>query len=60
MLKKTAFLPAIFACILTLGSVPYALAGDVKLVSGTLDSVCRVEITWGRMPQTARQLNSIR
>lgn len=46
MLKKTAFLPAIFACILTLSSVPYALAGDVKLVSG-LDSVCRVEITWG-------------
>ena len=47
MLKKTEFLSVIFACILTLGSMPYALAGDVKLVSDTLDSVCGVEITWG-------------
>ena len=47
MLKKTEFLPAICACIFTLGPMPYALAGDVKLVSGTWDSVCRVEITWG-------------
>ena len=47
MLKKAEFLPGIFACILTLGSMPSALAGDVKLVSGTWDSVCRVEITWG-------------
>lgn len=47
MLKKTEFLPGIFACLLTLGSTPSALAGDVKLVSGTWESVCRVEITWG-------------
>ena len=47
MLKRTEFLPGICACILTLGSTPYASAGDVKLVSGTWDSVCRVEITWG-------------
>ena len=47
MLKKTEFLPGIFACLLTLGSMPSALAGDIKLVSGTWDSVCRVEITWG-------------
>ena len=47
MLKKTEFLPGIFACILPLGFMAHALAGDVKLVSDTLDSVCRVEITWG-------------
>lgn len=47
MLKKTEFVPGIFACILTLGSTASAFAGDVKLVSDTWDSVCRVEITWG-------------
>ncbi len=47
MLKKTKFLPGIFACIFTLGSIASALAGDVKLVSDTWDSVCRVEITSG-------------
>ena len=47
MLKKTEFLSGIFLCMLTLGSMPYALAGDVKLVSDTLDNVCGVEITWG-------------
>ena len=47
MLNKTEFLPGIFACILTLGPIAYALAGDVNLVSDSWDSVCRVEITWG-------------
>ncbi len=47
MLKKADFLPGTFACILTLGSIAYASAGDVKLVSDSWDSVCRVEITWG-------------
>ena len=47
MLKKTEILPRIFAYLLALGSTADAMAGDVKLVSGTLDSVCRVEITWG-------------
>jgi hypothetical protein len=47
MLKKTEILPGIFACILALASIANALAGDVKLVSGFWDSVCRVEITWG-------------
>lgn len=47
MLKQSEFLPGIFACILTLGSIASALAGDVKLVSDTWDSVCRVEITSG-------------
>ena len=47
MLNITAFVPATFACIFTLGTIAYALAGDVRLVSDTWDSVCRVEITWG-------------
>ncbi|HKB82181.1 MAG TPA: hypothetical protein VKD04_03125 [Burkholderiales bacterium] len=47
MLKKIGFLPGLFACILASGCMPNALAGDVKLVSDTWDSVCRVEITWG-------------
>lgn len=47
MPTTTAFLPGIFACILTLGAIADALAGDVKLVSDNWDSVCRVEITWG-------------
>lgn len=47
MFKKTGFLPGICACLLTLGSTPYALAGDVKLVSDTWDNVCGVEITSG-------------
>ncbi len=47
MLDRTTFLNGIFACIVTSGSVTNAWAGDVKLVSDTFDSVCRVEITWG-------------
>ena len=47
MLKKTEFLPGIFAGMLALGFIANSSAGDVKLVSDTLDSVCRVEISWG-------------
>ena len=48
MLIQTKRLRGICACIIaTLGSVACALAGEVKLVSDTLDEVCRVEITWG-------------
>lgn len=47
MLKKTELIPAIFACMLTLGPIAHALAGNVKLVSDAWDSVCQVEITWG-------------
>jgi hypothetical protein len=47
VVKKTAFLPATFACMLILGLIGDSLAGDVKLVSDTLDEICRVEITWG-------------
>jgi hypothetical protein len=39
----TALLPGILALV----SMANASAGDVKLVSDTLDSVCQVEITWG-------------
>ena len=47
MLKKTEFVRGIFACMLIPGSIAHALAGDIKLVSGTWDSICQVEITWG-------------
>lgn len=47
MLKKTGLLPGMLACTLTLGAMAHALAGDVKLVSDTLDNVCGVEVTWG-------------
>ena len=47
MLKKTVFLTRIFACIVTLAPITCALAGDVKLVSDTWETVCGVEISWG-------------
>ena len=47
MSMKTKFLSGIFACLLAPGFVANASAGDVKLVSDTLDAVCGVEITWG-------------
>ncbi len=59
MLKKTGFLRALFACTLTLGFMPYALAGDVKLVSDTFDSVCGVEITWGANAPDGTPVESI-
>lgn len=47
MYTKVEYLPAALACVLTLGPMAPTLAGDVKLVSGTLDTVCSVEVTWG-------------
>lgn len=47
MLKKTGTLHGILACLLALGLMEGASAGDVKLVSDTLDHVCAVDITWG-------------
>ena len=47
MLKKTAFPGGMLACMLALGSMTNALAGDVKLVSDTWGNVCGVEVTWG-------------
>jgi len=43
----SALLSALLACALTLSSTSTAVAGDVRLVSDTMDSVCRVEITSG-------------
>jgi hypothetical protein len=47
MLKAIEFLSGVLACMAMLGFVANARAGDVKLVSDSWDSVCRVEITWG-------------
>jgi hypothetical protein len=47
MLKKTRLLRVIFACTLALGSMATVAAGEVKLVSDTMDIVCRVEVTSG-------------
>src|SRR3954467_15245884 len=47
MLKKTRLFPGIFVCMLALDSIAPASAGEVKLVSDTMDMVCRVEVTSG-------------
>ena len=47
MLKKTRLFHSIFACMLVLDSIAHASAGEVKLVSDTMDMVCRVEVTSG-------------
>jgi hypothetical protein len=47
MLRKTSLVAAIFACMCAAGFIANARAGDVKLVSDTMDMVCRVEVTSG-------------
>jgi hypothetical protein len=47
MLPNTKLFLGIFACILALGAIALAAAGEVKLVSDTIDMVCRVEVTSG-------------
>ncbi len=47
MLNKTAFLLWLATCAISLNLPAYVWAGDVKLVSDTWDSVCRVEVAWG-------------
>jgi hypothetical protein len=47
MSKNIGFPAGILACLLTLASITLVDAGEVKLVSDTWDSVCRVEITSG-------------
>ena len=47
MLKKTRLFPGIVACMLALDSIAQASAGEVKLVSDTMDMICRVEVTSG-------------
>lgn len=45
--KTTRTCSGIFACLLGLTFVGLASAGEIKLVSDTLDMVCRVEVTSG-------------
>lgn len=47
MRKKAGCHPELLACLLTLAPATHALAGNVRLVSDTLDTVCRVEVAWG-------------
>ena len=47
MRKKTRVFVGIFAWIWALYSMAPASAGEVKLVSDTLDVICRVEVTAG-------------
>ncbi|MEQ1883005.1 MAG: hypothetical protein ABL878_18790 [Burkholderiales bacterium] len=47
MSKKIGFPAGILACLLTWALIANVHASEVKLVSDTWDSVCRVEITSG-------------
>jgi hypothetical protein len=47
MLKKIRLFPGIFACMSALASIVQASAGEVRLVSDTMDMICRVEVTSG-------------
>jgi len=47
MLNKARLFPGILACMLALAFIAQASAGEVKLVSDTMDIVCRVEVTSG-------------
>jgi hypothetical protein len=47
MLKKTSLVRGISACTLALSCIAEASAGDVRLVSDTIDMICRVEVTSG-------------
>lgn len=47
MRTKTVLLSAILTSILAWSFPTSALAGDVKLVSGKLETVCGVEVSWG-------------
>ena len=47
MPKKTQWFPDIFACMLALGAIAPTAAGEVKLVSDSIDMICRVEVTSG-------------
>jgi len=47
MSKKIGLSPVIFACVLGLDLIAQASAGEIKLVSDTMDMICRVEVTSG-------------
>jgi hypothetical protein len=44
---KTRLFPGMFAFLLALTSIAQVTAGEVKLVSDTIDEICRVEVTSG-------------
>ncbi len=48
MLNTATTLFGMRACIIIMVITSHAFAGDVTLVSDTWDSVCRVEVTWGK------------
>jgi hypothetical protein len=54
MLKRTKLCPDIFACLLALGLIAPAAAGEVKLVSDTIVMICRVEVTSDPNAPTAK------
>ena len=45
MLKKIKLIPGIFVCMLAVGPIAASVAGEVKLVSDTIDVICRVDVT---------------
>jgi hypothetical protein len=47
MPRNTRIFHGIFACMLALGATAQVTAGEVKLVSDTIDMICRVEVTSG-------------
>ncbi len=47
MLNKNKLFLGIFACMLALGPLASAMAGDIKLLSDTIGMICRVEVTSG-------------
>ena len=47
MVKKASGFSGVVACALAMGSMAQVVASEVKLVSDTIDMVCRVEVTSG-------------
>jgi hypothetical protein len=47
MMEKTRLFFAVFVCAVALDPLAQAAAGEVKLVSDTIDMICRVEVTSG-------------
>ena len=46
-MRKARWLLGILACMLYVGLLAQAAAGEVKLVSDTIDKICRVEVSSG-------------
>jgi hypothetical protein len=47
MPAMTRVIPGVLVCLWVLGSIAAAAAGEIKLVSDTLDMICRVEVSTG-------------